>query len=111
MLMTNQSRGRCACSRELVHRPGIYDLEVDTSQLDPVGCADAISALVDDGQPPGGIHKALSDGRAQDAELDAPSGPDMARERSPNKVADDAPAANQAVSQPMNRQYCSGGDV
>lgn len=43
--------------QELVHRPGIYDPEVDTSQLDPVGCADAISALVDDGPPPGAFTK------------------------------------------------------
>jgi Chloramphenicol phosphotransferase-like protein len=29
----------------------------DTSQLDPVGCADAISELVDDGPPPGAFTK------------------------------------------------------
>ncbi|HWA63646.1 MAG TPA: hypothetical protein VG939_19875 [Caulobacteraceae bacterium] len=38
--------------QDLVHRPGIYDLEVDTSQLDPAACADAIRRHLDEGPPP-----------------------------------------------------------
>jgi chloramphenicol 3-O phosphotransferase len=34
-----------------VHVPGIYDLEVDTSQLTPDACADAIRTRLADGQP------------------------------------------------------------
>lgn len=32
--------------QEAVHRPGIYDLELDTSQLSPEQCADAIGTLL-----------------------------------------------------------------
>jgi chloramphenicol 3-O phosphotransferase len=35
-----------------VHRPGIYDLEVDTSQLSPEACAAAIRRRLDDPDPP-----------------------------------------------------------
>jgi chloramphenicol 3-O phosphotransferase len=35
-----------------VHVPGIYDLELDTSQLTPEECAAAIRARLDDGTPP-----------------------------------------------------------
>lgn len=35
-----------------VHRPGIYDLEVDTSVLRPDQCADAIRRRLDDRRPP-----------------------------------------------------------
>jgi chloramphenicol 3-O phosphotransferase len=35
-----------------VHRPGIYDLEVDTSVLSPAECAAAIRMRLDDGPPP-----------------------------------------------------------
>jgi chloramphenicol 3-O phosphotransferase len=35
-----------------VHKPGIYDLEVDTSVLSPIECADAIRKHLADGPPP-----------------------------------------------------------
>ena len=35
-----------------VHRPGVYDLEVDTSLLSPRECADAIRARMADGPAP-----------------------------------------------------------
>jgi chloramphenicol 3-O phosphotransferase len=35
-----------------VHTPGIYDLEVDTSEASPETCADAIRAHLDHGPPP-----------------------------------------------------------
>lgn len=37
---------------EAVHRPGVYDLEVDTSRLRPEDCADLIAARLADGPPP-----------------------------------------------------------
>lgn len=36
--------------QEEVHRPGIYDLEVDTSLLNPVQCADAIRLWLSSGR-------------------------------------------------------------
>jgi chloramphenicol 3-O phosphotransferase len=42
-----------------VHDPGIYDLEVDTSQLDPGECAAAIRRRLDDG-PPGSAFAQLA---------------------------------------------------
>ena len=36
----------------VVHRPGIYDLEVDTSLLSPTECAAAIRQRLDEGPPP-----------------------------------------------------------
>ena len=38
--------------QERVHRPGIYDLEVDTSLLSPEECAAAIRRRLDDPAPP-----------------------------------------------------------
>ena len=35
-----------------VHRPGIYDLEVDTSVLSPTGCAEAIHRRLEAGSAP-----------------------------------------------------------
>ena len=35
-----------------VHKPGIYDMEVDTSLLSPEECAEAIRSRLDDGPPP-----------------------------------------------------------
>ena len=35
-----------------VHRPGFYDLEVDTSKLSPEACAEAIRRHLTDGPPP-----------------------------------------------------------
>ena len=37
--------------QEMVHRPGIYDLEVDTSVLSPEQCADAIAARLRSSEP------------------------------------------------------------
>lgn len=37
---------------EAVHKPGVYDLEVDTSVLSPVDCADTIARRLDGGPPP-----------------------------------------------------------
>jgi chloramphenicol 3-O phosphotransferase len=37
--------------QDAVHDPGIYDLEVDTSQLSPENCAAAIRARMDEGPP------------------------------------------------------------
>ena len=47
-----------------VHRPGIYDLEVDTSELTPDACADAIGHRLRDGPPPSAFAQlaALADG-------------------------------------------------
>ena len=47
--------------QEEVHKPGIYDLEIDTSLLTPEECADAIRARLSDG-PPGAALQRLSDG-------------------------------------------------
>ncbi|MEP6871963.1 MAG: chloramphenicol phosphotransferase [Anaerolineaceae bacterium] len=38
--------------QEEVHIPGIYDLEVDTSVLNPLECAQAIRARLEGGSPP-----------------------------------------------------------
>ncbi|MEO6399012.1 MAG: chloramphenicol phosphotransferase, partial [Tepidiformaceae bacterium] len=38
--------------QEEVHIPGIYDLEVDTSVLNPLECAQAIRARLEGGLPP-----------------------------------------------------------
>lgn len=38
--------------QDLTHVPGIYDLEVDTSELSPEACAEAIRRRLDDGGPP-----------------------------------------------------------
>jgi chloramphenicol 3-O phosphotransferase len=38
--------------QEEVHKPGIYDLEVDTSLLTPEQCAEAIRKRLEDGPPP-----------------------------------------------------------
>ena len=35
-----------------VHKPGIFDLEVDTSLLSPEECAAAIRQRLDEGPPP-----------------------------------------------------------
>lgn len=35
-----------------VHRPGVYDLEVDTSLHSPAQCADVIHARIESGEPP-----------------------------------------------------------
>ncbi len=38
--------------QEEVHKPGIYDMEVDTSVLSPEECAEAIRRRLEDGPPP-----------------------------------------------------------
>jgi chloramphenicol 3-O phosphotransferase len=43
--------------QELVHIPGIYDLEVDTSQLSPEQSADAIRRRLDNGPPPRALQR------------------------------------------------------
>lgn len=40
-----------------VHRPGIYDLEVDTSQLTPEACAEAIRQRLVHGPPPSAFER------------------------------------------------------
>jgi len=36
----------------VVHTPGIYDLEVDTSEFSPQRCAKAIRERMENGSPP-----------------------------------------------------------
>ena len=43
--------------QELVHAPGIYDLEVDTSVMSPEACAAAIRACVDEGPAPTALQR------------------------------------------------------
>jgi chloramphenicol 3-O phosphotransferase len=40
-----------------VHRPGIYDLELDTSVLSPETCAKAIQRRLEDGPPPSAFQR------------------------------------------------------
>jgi chloramphenicol 3-O phosphotransferase len=51
--------------QELVHQPGIYDLEVDTSRLDPTACAEAIRALIEEGPPPAAFRTLAAFGRSE----------------------------------------------
>jgi chloramphenicol 3-O phosphotransferase len=43
--------------QEAVHTPGIYDLEVDTSVLDPKACAETIRQYIEHGPPPTAIQQ------------------------------------------------------
>jgi chloramphenicol 3-O phosphotransferase len=43
--------------QEAVHTPGIYDLEVDTSRLTPMECANAICQRLENGPPPSAFHR------------------------------------------------------
>jgi chloramphenicol 3-O phosphotransferase len=43
--------------QRLVHEPGIYDLEVDTSALTPEACADAIRQRLEHGPPPTAVER------------------------------------------------------
>ncbi|GLQ77203.1 chloramphenicol phosphotransferase [Mesorhizobium huakuii] len=43
--------------QEAVHRPGLYDLEIDTSVLSPEQCAEAIRRRLHDGVQPGAIER------------------------------------------------------
>ena len=49
--------------QEEVHKPGIYDLEVDTSLLSPEECADAIGTRLSEG-PPGTAFQRLAELRS-----------------------------------------------
>lgn len=46
--------------QEEVHRPGIYDMEVDTSVLSPEACAAAIRQRLADGPPPTAFRRLAS---------------------------------------------------
>lgn len=46
--------------QDRVHVPGIYDVEVDTSVLDPQQCADAIRRRLDAGPPPSALARIAS---------------------------------------------------
>lgn len=43
--------------QQAVHRPGIYDLEVDTSRLSPSACADLIRRHLSDGPAPSAFQR------------------------------------------------------
>jgi chloramphenicol 3-O phosphotransferase len=43
--------------QEAVHRPGIYDLEVDTSLLSPAACAERIRRHLTSGAPPSALNR------------------------------------------------------
>jgi chloramphenicol 3-O phosphotransferase len=47
----NRTLGQARLQFEIVHRPGIYDLEVDTSQSSPEACARKILECVQAGKP------------------------------------------------------------
>ena len=50
--------------QRFIHRPGIYDLEVDTSRLSPEACADLIRTHLDQGPRPTALSRlAAMDGR------------------------------------------------
>ena len=46
--------------QELVHKPGIYDLEVDTSKLSPEECAKVIQKQLEEGQVPSAFKQLAS---------------------------------------------------
>jgi chloramphenicol 3-O phosphotransferase len=50
--------------QEEVHRPGIYDLTVDTSDDDPRRCADRIVRHLAEGPPPSVLHRLRTGGSA-----------------------------------------------
>ena len=43
--------------QELTHVPGVYDLEVDTSEASPEACAAAIRRRLDEGPPPRALQR------------------------------------------------------
>lgn len=43
--------------QELVHTPGVYDLEVDTSRMSAEACAEAIRVRLEAGRPPGALRR------------------------------------------------------
>lgn len=50
--------------QEEVHRPGIYDLTVDTSEDAPERCADRIVRHLEEGPPPTALHRLRTEGIA-----------------------------------------------
>ncbi len=53
----NRTLGQARLQYHLVHIPGIYDLEVDTSRFTPEECAAQIKTHIDSGQPPYAFRK------------------------------------------------------
>ena len=47
--------------QKLVHIPGVYDLEVDTSVMSPDASAEAIGARMDEGPPPTALQRLAAD--------------------------------------------------
>lgn len=52
--------------QQQVHQPGIYDLEVDTSELSPEACAAAIRRRLDHGPPPTAFARLAAMATSQD---------------------------------------------
>ena len=52
--------------QKAVHDPGIYDLEVDTSLLSPMQCAEAIRRHLANGPPPMAFERLARNGVAED---------------------------------------------
>jgi chloramphenicol 3-O phosphotransferase len=63
----NRFLGSVRAVYEEVHKPGIYDLEVDTSILDPMACALTIKKRLEDGSPPQAFDQLRTLFRAQQA--------------------------------------------
>lgn len=56
-LRKNRTLGQAAAQFPLVHRHGVYDLEVDTSVMSVEQCALAIKARVENNEPPRALRK------------------------------------------------------
>jgi chloramphenicol 3-O phosphotransferase len=56
----------------VVHQPGLYDLEVDTSKLTPAECAAAIRDHLRDGPASTAFARLARDSKARTAQLDVP---------------------------------------
>ncbi len=52
-----EMRRRVMLWQDEVHRPGLYDLEVDTAKLAPKGCAEAIRRRLAKGTSPSAFHQ------------------------------------------------------
>lgn len=64
-----------------VHRPGIYDLEVDTSALSPLECAAAIQRRLDEGPPSSAFRQLTALATAPDRKVRGPSSAESAIRR------------------------------
>jgi chloramphenicol 3-O phosphotransferase len=53
----NRTLGQARLQYHLVHIPGIYDLEIDTSRFTPEECAAQIKSRIDSGQHPTAFRK------------------------------------------------------